>query len=324
METALQNGQLTDYCTNKIESAENDHQKQIWKFILATFEKNKNEKFLNLLGFGPSHFEKLINTDKRNNSLNNSYNGGENLGLDGLSINGTAKTNGERNGHGASEADADDNQSVFDEISKTKSPIDFNFENDTDNLLSQQLMLGNYDQVVDVCMKENRFAEAVLVASFFDHELLIKVQKTYFKNNRQNKFTQFLESILNRDWHQIASNCNLNDWKEALATLITYTNDQELHVLSEKIAKRLEDQASEFAGKNDGQYQSYLTYACICYICSSNIENLVSCWQKLVAKLSETSTELKSSHSAALQVGYLDCNRLLVTGHSCCFLSGFD
>ena len=52
---------------------------------------------------------------------------------------------------------------------------------------------------------------------------------------------------------------------------MTYTTGDEFLTLCDHLGSRLE-------GEN---MESNLINACICYICSSNIDNLVNCWQKL-------------------------------------------
>ena len=70
---------------------------------------------------------------------------------------------------------------------------------------------------------------------------------------------------------KIVSTCSLEDWKEALAGIITYTQDQDMSMLADHLGSRLESDST----------QKNLLNACICYICSANLDNLVNCWQKL-------------------------------------------
>ncbi len=99
-----------------------------------------------------------------------------------------------------------------------------------------------------------------------------------------------LENVLNKDWSKIISTCNLIHWKEALATIMTYTNDNESNTLCDLLGSRLEE-----AGQND---DTNLLNACICYICSSNLDNLISCWQKL----NDRNIDQLNNPSASLQV----------------------
>lgn len=56
------------------------------------------------------------------------------------------------------------------------------------------MILGDYQKVVDLCIKEDRWTDAVLIANYFDKDLLIKTQKLYFQNN-QNKLSKVIYSI---------------------------------------------------------------------------------------------------------------------------------
>ena len=69
---------------------------------------------------------------------------------------------------------------------------------DIDNIISESLALGNVGAVVQLCIKEKRFTEAILVASCFDDkELFSKAQRAFFQNN-ENKFSKLLEKVLNK------------------------------------------------------------------------------------------------------------------------------
>ncbi len=69
--------------------------------------------------------------------------------------------------------------------------------------------------------------------------------------------------------------CNLENWKEALATILTYTKDAEQTTLCNILAERLENERE-------------LANACICYICSPDLDRFVQCWQKLTSQLNFT------------------------------------
>ena len=100
---------------------------------------------------------------------------------------------------------------------------------------------------------------------------------------------KLLETFLNRDWKKIVSTCNLDDWKEALAGLMTYTTDKELFSLCDELGSRLE------------MDESNLLNACICYIFSSNLDSLINCWQKLNKKLEESTASNLINSSSSLQ-----------------------
>lgn len=60
---------------------------------------------------------------------------------------------------------------------------------DIDNLIAELLLLGRYDSVVDLCIQEERFTDAILIANFFDRNLLPKAQRAYFRHQNKNKLS---------------------------------------------------------------------------------------------------------------------------------------
>lgn len=67
---------------------------------------------------------------------------------------------------------------------------------DTENLITELLLLGRYETVVDLLIQENRFTDAILIANFFDKNLLAKTQQRYFRHFNKNKFSNVILEIL--------------------------------------------------------------------------------------------------------------------------------
>jgi len=141
-----------------------------------------------------------------------------------------------------------------------------------------------------LCIKENRWTEAVLVASFFDPKLFEKTQREFFRTN-EKQISKLLEGVLNKDWSNLVSLCNLNDWKQVLATIMTYPTPAESSTLCDTLGMRLEKAT---------HLEAHLLNACICYICSSNLDNLVGCWEKL-----NNEKDIQQDPSVVLQVCFL-------------------
>lgn len=95
-----------------------------------------------------------------------------------------------------------------------------------------------------------------------------------------------MEKFLNRNWLTIISQCNLTDWKEALASVLTYTQGEEQSQLLDTLGARLET-------------NNELVNACICYICASNLDAFVQCWPRVIiaASASTESTATKASET---------------------------
>uniref|UniRef100_A0A9J8ADY1 SEC31 homolog B, COPII coat complex component n=1 Tax=Cyprinus carpio carpio TaxID=630221 RepID=A0A9J8ADY1_CYPCA len=130
---------------------------------------------------------------------------------------------------------------------------------DTDGLISQALLVGNFEGAVDLCLNDGRYAEAILLSISGGEELLKKTQQHYLQR-QTNMVTQ--------NWRDIVQSCELDNWKEALAALLTYANPEEFAPLCDTLGSRLQA----------GGTEKRCLQACLCFICSGNIERLVECW----------------------------------------------
>ena len=78
---------------------------------------------------------------------------------------------------------------------------------------------------------------------------------------------QLMSVVVNRDWRDIVESCVLENWREALAALVTYAKAEEFTALCDLLGQRLEQEGDEHCAN-----------AMVCYICAGNVEKFVSCW----------------------------------------------
>lgn len=57
---------------------------------------------------------------------------------------------------------------------------------DTDGLISQSLLVGNFEGAVDLCLNDGRFAEAILLSISGGEELLKKTQQKYLSKQKNS------------------------------------------------------------------------------------------------------------------------------------------
>ena len=57
---------------------------------------------------------------------------------------------------------------------------------DTDGLISQALLVGNFAGAVDLCLNDGRYAEAILLAISGGEDLLKKTQQSYLDKKRSS------------------------------------------------------------------------------------------------------------------------------------------
>ena len=57
---------------------------------------------------------------------------------------------------------------------------------DTDGLISQALLVGNFEGAVDLCLNDGRYAEAILLSISGGEELLKKTQQRYLDTQKNS------------------------------------------------------------------------------------------------------------------------------------------
>ncbi|XP_016011728.1 protein transport protein Sec31A isoform X26 [Rousettus aegyptiacus] len=154
-------------------------------------------------------------------------------------------------------------------LPSARGTFNISISGDIDGLITQALLTGNFESAVDLCLHDNRMADAIILAIAGGQELLARTQKKYFAKS-QSKITRLITAVVMKNWKEIVESCDLRNWKEALAAVLTYAKLDEFSALCDLLGTRLESEG-------DSLLQ---TQACLCYICAGNVEKLVACWTK--------------------------------------------
>ncbi|XP_078386799.1 protein transport protein Sec31A isoform X1 [Cetorhinus maximus] len=274
LQTALRSEAFVQYCQSKINTAPTDFEKNIWNFLKVNFEQDPRTKYLNLLGYSKEGLDKKIAS-----SLDNS------VRLKGPEVEATERVQkmpGVSSQSSSSEesvaaGDASTTSDFFDNIPGERPLFEIPVTGDTEGLISQALLIGNFEGAVELCLKDDHFADAIILAIAGGEELLAQTQNRYFAK-RKTKISRLVSSVVTHNWRDIVESCDLDNWKEALAALLTYAKPEVFPLLCDTLGSRLEME-------NEGQL---CMQACLCYICSGNVEKLVECW----VKTHESSTPL--------------------------------
>ncbi|KAM3913240.1 protein transport protein Sec31B isoform 2-T2 [Leptodactylus fuscus] len=272
LQTALLSGNLLGFCQSKVQNSSNAFDKSIWNFLKVNFEQDAREKFLKLLGYNKEELDKKISIALGDSWPNkNSPSEGEDLVQSIQSVSSQASSS--FTGHTVSSSSSME----FFNLPPQETKFDIPITSDIDGLISQALLLGNFEAAVDLCLKDGRYADAIILANAGGEDLLRETQQWYFARQK-NKITTLLSSVVQHKWRDVVLNCNLQSWKEALALLLTYSKPEEYAELCDALGNRLE---SEGEGKLSSQ-------ACLCYVSSGNVDRLTECW----VRSHETSTPL--------------------------------
>ncbi|XP_077594547.1 protein transport protein Sec31A isoform X1 [Stigmatopora nigra] len=267
LQVALQSGSFNSYCQNKIQNAKTEAEQDIWKFLLVNFEDEARIKFLRLLGFSKDELEiKISKCLGKTFQPNGHAVDAEDLAKKMLQL------STERSEEAAVDGDTTTSGCVspadfFNQNPKEISNFQIPVSCDTDGLISQALLVGNFEGAVDLCLSDGRYAEAILLSISGGEELLKKTQQKYL-SKQKNSISMLISSVVTQNWRDIVQSCELDNWKEALAALLTYAHPEEFAKLCDTLGSRLETEGTE----------KRCLQACLCYICSGNLERLVECW----------------------------------------------
>ncbi|XP_033070149.1 protein transport protein Sec31A isoform X15 [Trachypithecus francoisi] len=263
LQQAVQSQGFINYCQKKIDASQTEFEKNVWSFLKVNFEDDSRGKYLELLGYRKEDLGKKIAL-----ALNK---------VDGADValkdsDQVAQSDGE-------ESPAAEEQLLGEPIKEEKEESEFlpssggtfniSISGDIDGLITQALLTGNFESAVDLCLHDNRMADAIILAIAGGQELLARTQKKYFAKS-QSKITRLITAVVMKNWKEIVESCDLKNWREALAAVLTYAKPDEFAALCDLLGTRLENEG-------DSLLQ---TQACLCYICAGNVEKLVACWTK--------------------------------------------
>ncbi|XP_053765805.1 protein transport protein Sec31B isoform X4 [Panthera pardus] len=232
LQESLGSGNLLNYCQNKIELTSLQSEKMLWQFLKVTLEQDSRVKFLKLLGYSKDELQKKASK------------------------------------HITEEASA--SSTFFDElVPQSMTPWEIPITEDTDGLLSQALLLGELGPAVELCLKEERFADAIILAQAGGADLLKQTQECYWAK-KKSRISSLLACVVRKNWKDMVCTCSLQNWREALALLLTYSGPEKFPELCDMLGTRMEQEGGG----------ALTSEARLCYVCSGNVEQLVECWAK--------------------------------------------
>ncbi|XP_053452255.1 protein transport protein Sec31A isoform X22 [Nycticebus coucang] len=251
------------YCQKKIDTSQIEFEKNVWSFLKVNFEEDSRGKYLELLGYRKEDLGKKIAL-----ALNKAD--GADVALKDSDQ--VAQSDGEEI-HAAEEQllgeciKEEKPESEF--LPSARGTFNISISGDIDGLITQALLTGNFEGAVDLCLHDNRMADAIILAIAGGQELLAQTQKKYFAKS-QSKITRLITAVVMKNWKEIVESCDLKNWREALAAVLTYAKPDEFSALCDLLGTRLESEGDSLLRSQ----------ACLCYICAGNVEKLVACWTK--------------------------------------------
>lgn len=259
-ESSLQSGDLKAICKSHLEQAKTEEEKADWLVMDTLVAADPRQQVIDYLGFHKVEDDTTNGEDKetaddsltppKENGVEKSKHkrmvsmfdgeGGDDF-LSGLAANKGAKTEDPFHllGEGAS--------TLEDQVTKA-------------------LILGNFAKAVDLCLKEDRIADAFIVANCGGKELVDKVQTAYLSKRKGSpSYLRLLSSVITENLWDVVYNADLANWKETMATLCTFAKPDEFPDLCEALGDRMLESGS----RKDASF---------CYLVGSKLEKAVTIW----------------------------------------------
>ncbi|KFZ15304.1 hypothetical protein V501_02767 [Pseudogymnoascus sp. VKM F-4519 (FW-2642)] len=264
-ETSLESGDILGICKSHIESANTEEESADWEVIKALVAESPRKSVTEYLGFSEAEDSSTgvkdattldadaakdsettpdLTSKAKNNRLSTFFNDSPDTDdfLSDLTPTKTAKTN-----------------DPFHLLSDSDS------ESDRD--ITRALMLGQFEHAMSICLKDDRMADAFVIANCGGKELLAKAQKAYLASAAKGpKYLRLLAAVTDKNLWDIVYNADLANWKDSMATLCTYADPTEFPDLCEALGDRILDSGG--SRKN----------ASFCYLVGSKLDKVVGIW----------------------------------------------
>jgi protein transport protein SEC31 len=275
-EKALVAGDISSICQTHISQAKTEEEKADWQVIETLIAENPRKRVTEFLGFTDIVGE--ATNDITGLDLDESKADASTEGT-----NGTATKNSRLSTLFADGADGDDFLSNITATkgAKTDNPFDLFSETDSasEKQITKALMLGQFEKAMTICLKEDRIADALIIANCGGKELLEKAQSAYLSRKTEGpNYLRLLTSVIGKNLWDVVYNANLFNWKEAMATLCTYADPNEFPDLCEALGDRVMETGS-------------LKDASFCYLVGSKLEKVITIWI----------TELQAAEKAGIE-----------------------
>ncbi|KAJ7048617.1 hypothetical protein C8F01DRAFT_1266962 [Mycena amicta] len=156
----------------------------------------------------------------------------------------------------------------------------------TDRLITQALVLGDFESAVSLCLASARYADAILLAVRGGPALLRRTQETYFASTLSQQggnggSGRVLQAVVNSDLGDVVRNADVNEWKEVFVVLCTFAGREkgEFEGLVEELGSRLEGQEKLVAEEGDeADGKVWRKNATLAYLAAGKLERLVGIW----------------------------------------------
>ncbi|KAI0124960.1 protein transport protein SEC31 [Xylariales sp. AK1849] len=268
-EESLKSGNLAAICESHKEQAKTDEEKAEWRVMETLLAENPRKQIVEHLGFSGGEDE-----EEATNGVTESA---ETDDTEAEPVEGQlAPAKGHKKNRlstffsDGTEGDGDDFLASLSATkgAKTDNPFHLFADSDTgvEKQITKALMLGHFEKATATCLKEERWADAFMIANCGGKELVEKVQSAYLaQKTGMPSYLRLLGSVIVKNLWDVVYNADLSGWKETMVTLCTYADPAEFPDLCEALGDRIFESGS----RQDASF---------CYLVGSKLEKVVQIW----------------------------------------------
>ncbi|OLN92111.1 Protein transport protein SEC31 [Colletotrichum chlorophyti] len=257
-EEALKSGDIVSLCETRKEQAKTEEEKADWLVMETLTGENPRKRIVEYLGFNEEEITNGVSgqdTDKSEESAEEKK---------------EEDKKADDNLWGDGDGDGEDFLSnlAANKGAKTDSPFHLLADTDTtvEKSITKALLLGNFSKATEISLKEERWADAFLIANCGGQQLVDKVQSAYLASKAGvPSYIRLLGSVITKNLWDVVYNADLDNWKETMAVLCTFSDPKEFPDLCEALGDRILENGS----RKDASF---------CFLVGSKLEKVVSIW----------------------------------------------
>lgn len=282
-EEAYKSGDIGAICDSHAE-AKTDEEKADWEVLKALSESDGRSKILDYLGFSKDAEEDEEEEATSPTDSAAAASEPKETGLAPPPANGDKASKKKHKRVTSMWGDVDEGDDFLSDIAaakgaKTDNPFQLLGEGTAEDQITKAIIMGNFEKAVNICLKEDRIADAFILANCGGKELVDKVQTTYLAQKKGSpSYLRLVNSVVSKNLWDVVYNADLGNWKETMVTLCTFAEPAEYPDLCEALGDRIYESGS----RKDASF---------CYLVGSKLEKVVDIWI----------AELKEAEQAGLQ-----------------------
>lgn len=260
-EESLSSNNMVAICDSHIERAKTEDEIADWTVIKTLVSENSRSSVTEYLGFGD-------NTDAAKDAKEADI---SDVATDEDKAASTKDDDGSGFFEKTNNVDVDEDflsKLPATKTARTNDPFELFADSDSqpDKEITRALMLGQFEKAMNVCLKEDRMADAFVIANCGGDDLFAKAQKAYFSQASNGpKYLRLLNAVIGKNLWDVVYNADLANWKETMAAICTYADPKEFSDLCEALGDRM----LEAGSRKDASF---------CYIVGSKLEKVVDIW----------------------------------------------